>query len=317
MHDSRFLADPVGSATERWVKSSRHVAPNGSLMRTHPLGVIAIGCSEEEAWQLSVDVGRTTHVDPRCVVACCISVGLIRGLLRGEILDEENVDAAIERAYQWVHGQPRLMNPDSSTELTESDLERRLERGDFESHVFAKTFESLALDDKQQMGYVYKCLGSAVLALRLAVRSGTGLSSEKGWTCKKSYFEEIMVNLAMEGGDADTNMAAAGALLGAYLGYTNLPPHWALGLAHKSWLMSKINRLTIAVGITPGKLLPEEDEACDGGKGLMNHDQLEQRNKVIVTRIEERLSKAKVKEAAEKGKKKHMMGYSISGWRKC
>jgi ADP-ribosylglycohydrolase len=48
-----------------------------------------------------------------------------------------------------------------------------------------------------------------------------------------TLFEELTVDLVVEGGDADTNAAAACALLGAYLGYANLPSHWTLGLAHK------------------------------------------------------------------------------------
>jgi ADP-ribosylglycohydrolase len=34
----------------------------------------------------------------------------------------------------------------------------------------------------------------------------------------ETLFEELIVNLIMEGGDADTNAAVAGAVLGAYLG---------------------------------------------------------------------------------------------------
>ena len=83
---------------------------------------------------------------------------------------------------------------------------------------------------------------------------------------KAKVFEELMVKLIMEGGDADTNGAAAGALLGAYLGYANLPSHWKLGLAHNEWLMAKTERLAIAVGAAPGELKPGWDEAADGGK---------------------------------------------------
>jgi hypothetical protein len=71
-------------------------------MRTHPIGVIGVGLSEKDALELSISVGWTTHVDPRCTVSCCIEVALIRGLLRCEIIDEEDVNACIERCYKWV-----------------------------------------------------------------------------------------------------------------------------------------------------------------------------------------------------------------------
>jgi hypothetical protein len=39
-----------------------------------------------------------------------------------------------------------------------------------------------------------------------------------------------------------------------------------LGLAHNDWLMAKVERLTIAVGVNKGTLYSEKDEAADGGK---------------------------------------------------
>jgi ADP-ribosylglycohydrolase len=68
----RFLEDPIRLATYKWEKGGRNAAPNGSLMRTHPIGIIGFGLTEEETWRLAVDVGSTTHADPRCKVACCI-----------------------------------------------------------------------------------------------------------------------------------------------------------------------------------------------------------------------------------------------------
>ncbi|KAJ4984201.1 hypothetical protein SVAN01_10309 [Stagonosporopsis vannaccii] len=264
----RYLSDPFGCATERWIKSSRKAAPNGSLMRTHPIGVIGVNLTEEQTWRLSVRVGRTTHVDPRCVVACCISVGVIRQLLRGQIEAEKDMDAAIERAYEWVRRQPDLMNPGHSVDLTENQIRLHLERQEFEKHVYAQTLQELQLDAQGKIGYVYKCLGAAILILRLAIRRTSRASLAIGVAGKAQLFEKLMVQLIMEGGDADTNGAAAGALLGAYLGYANLPSHWKLGLAHNEWLMSKIERLAIAAGVAYGTLGRVRDEAPDGGKGL-------------------------------------------------
>ncbi|KAF2623228.1 ADP-ribosylglycohydrolase [Macroventuria anomochaeta] len=266
VNNSRFLSSPLQCATDRWIKSSRHAAPNGSLMRTHPIGVIGVYAQEEETWQLSVDVGRTTHVDPRCVVACCISVGLVRGLLRGEIETEEDINAVIERAYAWVLKQPDLTNPGQPTGLAETEIRLHLERQEFKKHVYAETLDELQLDSQGEIGYVYKCLGSAVLLLRLAFRRITKSSLAVGIAGKAQLFEELMVALIMEGGDADTNGAAAGALLGAYVGYANLPSHWKLGIAHNEWLMAKTERLAVAVGVVRGTLHPEGDEAADGGR---------------------------------------------------
>lgn len=299
-----YLKDPTDTAIKRWVKTARHVAPNGSLMRTHPIGVIGVGLPEEEVWRLAASVGMTTHADPRCTVACCISVGLIWGLLRGEITTMEHVDAAIERAYNWVVSQPDLMNPGLYTDITEWEIKRHLERKEFERHVYAQSLEDLKLDNHKEMGYVYKCLGSAILTLRLGIRAvqGSVLPS-------KELFEDLMTDLIMEGGDSDTNGAAAGALLGAYVGYANLPSNWASGLTHKDWLMSKILRLTKATGIMEGELEEEKDEAPDGGKGLMNREELERRDCAMLTLILERK-----KEQQERDKKEKVKGKGLVGW---
>ncbi|KAF2187880.1 ADP-ribosylglycohydrolase [Zopfia rhizophila CBS 207.26] len=306
VNNSKYLDDPAGTATQRWIKTNRHVAPNGSLMRTHPIGVMCIGLSEEEALKIAAEVGRTTHVDPRCVVACCISVGLIRGILRGGIRSEEHVDKAIERAYDWVSAQPELMNPGLDPEMTEWEVTRYLERREFERHVYAKEMEELKLDNTKEMGYVYKCLGSAVLTLRLGIRA-----TKASTVPPKNLFEDLMTDLIMEGGDADTNGAAAGALLGAWLGYANLPLHWANGLAHREWLMSKITRLTKVLRVVQGQVQEEKDETPDGGKGLMNREELEKRDRDMLHTILLRDKERKEKEERERRKNQ---GKGLTGW---
>ncbi|KAH7079626.1 ADP-ribosylglycohydrolase-domain-containing protein [Paraphoma chrysanthemicola] len=300
-----FLSNPLSNATAAWEKTQRHVAPNGSLMRTHPLGVIGVGLSEEAAWDLSVDVGRVTHVDPRCVVSCAISVGLVRGLLRGEIVDESGVDAAIERAYAFVKSRPDLMNPGDDADLTTFEIERHLERREFERHIYAKSLEELKLDNHKEMGYVYKCLGSAVFTLRLAMQKNIGLQPLDAMT----LFEELTVELIMEGGDADTNAAAACALLGAYLGYARLPVHWTLGLAHKEWLMEKTRRLAVAANLAKGPLEVQKDEAAEGPEGKMNQDQLDYRWQMLIVQMVQRKKEGEERAKAAKKEKK-----GIAGW---
>lgn len=72
-----YLDNPEGLALQVWLKTNRNAAPNGSLMRTHPLGVMCVGRSLEETFQIAADVGRVTHVDPRCVVSCCLATALV------------------------------------------------------------------------------------------------------------------------------------------------------------------------------------------------------------------------------------------------
>lgn len=307
MTNPDYLSSPFSTAVTRWVKTARHVAPNGSLMRTHPIGIIGVGMSEEACWRLAADVGRTTHADPRCTVACCISVGLIRGLLRGEIGTGNDVNKAIERAYDWVGVQPDLINPGLDAELTEFEIKRHLDRREFERHVYATSYVDLHLDNHKEMGYVYKCLGSAVLALRCCMRARSAYGSVA--PPSKSLFEDVVTELVMEGGDADTNAAAAGALVGAYLGYAHLPAHWTEGLAHKQWLEEKSLRFLKVLGIVEGPVKEEADEMPDGGKPLMDRDQLEKRDARLLATI---LTRKKERDDMEREKKAKAKG--LAGW---
>jgi len=56
-------------------------------------------------------------------------------------------------------------------------------------------------------------------------------------------FEEALIQVVNKGGDADTNGAVAGALLGARDGYESLPQRWREGLAEASKVMDLADSL--------------------------------------------------------------------------
>jgi hypothetical protein len=49
-------------------------------------------------------------------------------------------------------------------------------------------------------------------------------------------FKHAITAITREGGDADTNATVAGALMGAALGFQQLPQDWVSGLLHGDWL---------------------------------------------------------------------------------
>jgi hypothetical protein len=267
-------------------------------MRTHPIGIIGFGLTEEETWRLAVDVGSTTHADPRCKVACCIQVALIRGLLRGDIQDAIDVNAYIKRSYNFVVS----LLVSEAPEDTKNPMPR-LSITELNRHVHAKTLAALELDSPDKIGYVYKCLGSAIVLLRRAMHRNT-LAPPISPLASETLFEDLTVDLIMEGGDADTNAAAACALLGAYLGYSRLPSHWTLGLAHKEWLMEKTYRLAIASGVIGDFLHPVDEEARDGGRGFLSREELRARDaQVLQERREEAFLKKRERAAVKKAER--------------
>lgn len=289
-----YLEDPVKIATDVWVKSNRNAAPNGSLMRTHPIGVIYYEESENEVFEIATRVGRVTHVDPRCVVSCCVQVGLVGGILRGEISREEDIDGLIERAWEWVKARKEYVNPEGG-----ETSEELLSREEFRRHCYAETLEELQLDDARKMGYVYKCLGSAILTLRKAMRREAAEVIPSG----AKMFEDLIVDLVMESGDADTNACVAGALLGAWVGYDRLPQYWVGGLHDREWLLKECSSVLYRLDLKNGEELKEmvkndKDTALDGGRGLLSKKELYDRERDFVMMI-----LMKQKERREAGEK--------------
>lgn len=278
VRNSSFLEDPEGRARDVWVKSGKTVAPNGSLMRTHPLGVMCISRTRTETFETAARFSVITHVDPRCIVSCAIGTELVRGLSRGEYTDESHIDAVIEAALEWY---PKWAAARDAAAGRETE---KLDREELYRHVEVSYFHELDLAS-DAMGYVYKCLGSGILALRLAIRHMATTTTPL--SLQASTFDLVIVTLITKGGDADTNACFAGALLGAYLGYRALPPHWKDGLRHGYWLMRKAESLSRLLGVTPGTYSGKEDTdtAVDGGRGLLTDAEMEKRFMILQAHI--------------------------------
>ena len=148
-------------------------------------------------------VCKITHYDPRCVGSCVIVCLMISFLLQG-LTDIEQLAS-------------RLM--------TEGDIFDDRIRPYLKEHVRAN-IEALNLGEKDSIGYTLKTLSAGFWALQHATSYESGISS-----------------IIHQGGDADTNAAVAGAILGARFGYDALPARWLEGLHRKDWLMDQANQL--------------------------------------------------------------------------
>jgi ADP-ribosylglycohydrolase len=294
-----FSKAPFDVALDSWLKGGRSNAANGSLMRTHPLGVMCIGLSLEQTFWTTAHMSRTTHVDPRCVLACCISTALIRGILRGEVIQEANIDDIMQKAYNWVFALDELRNPGLAEELSPEVQENLLNEGEFKRHVNAKSFAELELDDSRKMGYVYKCLGSGILSLRLGMREKVPASST---------FEKLITELIMQGGDADTNATVAGAFLGAWLGFARLPSNWTEGIRHRAWLLQKTETLSRLVKVSEDCYNTESPSDSDtglyGGKAPMTDKEVETMEKDLLIKILEKQKERREEEQKGEQRKK-------------
>lgn len=110
-------------------------------------------------------------------------------------------------------------------------LETVEQEEELKQHMFAKSLDDLDLDEAGKIGSTYKCLGAGFRSLR------------------QNDFRAAIEAIAFEAGDADTNGAVAGALLGCKLGASKLPDSWLNGLRHKDWLDGHINKFLALLGL--------------------------------------------------------------------
>ncbi|KJZ72263.1 hypothetical protein HIM_08304 [Hirsutella minnesotensis 3608] len=300
-----FLQDPEGTARHHWIVCSHRAAPNGSLMRTHPLGVICLDKTIEDTFQLAADFSVITHVDPRCIVSCAIGTALIRGILRHDVYAEAHIDGIIDAAIEWYAGYRERQIAQSPSRAEEPDLDLE----ELKRHTTVRQLADLRLDEARKIGYVYKTLGAGIHTLRLAMRvlhsTGGAMSSQLG------LFESLITDLVMEAGDADTNAGFAGALLGSLLGFGVLPRHWRDGLRHGVWLLDKAEGLgaLLGVGNVSYDGLEDKDTAPDGGRGFLTDKQIDTKvMKLQAWMVQEERKKTDL-ESRTKKRDSHWLGW--------
>lgn len=187
-----FLTEPVIVAQEVWKTGGSVAAPNGGVMRAALGGLVH---PEDLVWTevRAAAACRATHYDPRCV-ASAVGVAVATAcLVAGKAIDEA-IAEAFTRAKRYHR-----------------------DSGSF----IGCSLSDLALDEGlpgkgAPVGYTYKCFGAGFWALEEA---------NKG-----RNFTDILAEVCAAGGDADTNAAVAGALLGAHFGIEGIPEHFKLGL---------------------------------------------------------------------------------------
>ena len=104
--------------------------------------------------------------------------------------------------------------------------------------VVDKALSDLDLDELNSIGYTYKCLSCALTALRQHHRL-----MQSGTMSPEECFQRVISDVVSQGGDADTNAAVSGALLGCYCGYSRLPQKWVSKMPYVMWLDAWVQKL--------------------------------------------------------------------------
>jgi ADP-ribosylglycohydrolase len=200
----------VDAAHAYWSKfeGARKPAANGALMRVGPevLAAVLRGYDDGKVMESIHDFCSVTHCDPRCV-ASSIVVGMFLCYAFRKCAGNKKPNVAVDiplwilearkcgyaylEGYARLTGEPLETYTDEYTAVFEHD-----------------NFSTIMLDGSGAIGYTYKCLAAAITALKRISHDDPVI--------------DVVCDLVACGGDADTNAAIAGKLIGAVLGSRDL-----------------------------------------------------------------------------------------------
>jgi len=206
-----FLTDPLKASEDIWDSFGRDRAANGGVMRAVG-GALPIPWSGHDTLQHAAVACKVTHFDPRCVASAVAATKALSWLIGGFPVEE-----AIERAAR----QGARISPDSETYIRQTDD------------------GILDLAEEGASGFTYKCLGAGFWALNEFQRRTDERHDDEPY----GRFWDILSRVIRAGGDTDTNAALAGALMGAHIGFSNLPLELVEGLRDKDQLDALLEAL--------------------------------------------------------------------------
>jgi ADP-ribosylglycohydrolase len=204
-----------------WRSNAHRPAGNGSLMRTAPIGVYYANAGANVVIENAIADSLITHADPRCMLAAALfDVSIMHAILARTTphlaVGSVGCDMVVEarEAMPVAAGKLReVFGEDIQThgeelaalETAEQDLRR-----DFEA-----AFSPEPGVHNDELG-LHRTAGFVRVAFRLAL-----------WHCvHTASWRDAVIDTASRGGDADTNAAIVGALLGARDGIHAVPAAW-------------------------------------------------------------------------------------------
>jgi ADP-ribosyl-[dinitrogen reductase] hydrolase len=219
---------------EQW--SGQKPAGNGSLMRTAPIGIYFARRQDERIAASWAD-SSLTHYDPRCRLACVAFNGALAAGVQG--VAPAGMLVAATRELEIAASRYAMPLPANEHAFAEGarEIAQDLWMAEAPEPRLDGVAEDGGLDMLMQSGFVR-------VAFRLAF-----------WELLHApSFESALIDVVNRGGDADTNGAIVGALLGAHYREDRIPAEWrdqvlgARGLLpqyHPNVLLSMIETLSL------------------------------------------------------------------------
>ncbi|KAG0366818.1 ADP-ribosylglycohydrolase-domain-containing protein [Gamsiella multidivaricata] len=111
---------------------------------------------------------------------------------------------------------------------------------ELEAHCFPQSLRQLELGEGTKIGYTFKCIGVAYYG---ATRRVDPSPTAPEYSGPAGLFRGVMEQVTLQGGDADTNDAVMGSLLGARFGLEKgIPTGWWTELQHLKWFEDTVDQ---------------------------------------------------------------------------
>jgi ADP-ribosylglycohydrolase len=214
---NNFLKDPHAAAKEAWKDDNlpirKRAAANGAVMRTGAIGAIYHN-DLSQAVQEAIRYAKVTHADPRSIASAVAATVAIALLHEGASVEnamhhaEEIAVRVLWDEMKNVYGDLNPADQENWTNIAE-EFEKELRE------CMHADLAHLNLEDPARMGYTFKTLGAGFHALRRSQELAASLAQDPNPKIEV-IFDTVIGEIIWEGGDADTNAAVAGALVGAF-----------------------------------------------------------------------------------------------------
>ncbi|KAF9582677.1 hypothetical protein BGW38_010899 [Lunasporangiospora selenospora] len=110
---------------------------------------------------------------------------------------------------------------------------------ELESHCFPRNMAQLDLEHIPAIGYAFKCIGVGVYGATRRIDPSPTAPEYQG---AKGLFRGTMEQVTLQAGDADTNAAVMGSILGARFGLEQgIPTAWWTKLQHLNWMTETVD----------------------------------------------------------------------------
>ncbi len=232
-----YLTNPINSSCRSYKLTGGDSATNDAL-------VCNAICGIKKKWYKNTILHTIiTTYDSRCLSACVVQSNIIYSIFWRKPINWTSLNALCQKLIvnQKFRKTNNLIeyNNHWHIALNYSNFIRICKEDDpFESFLEKLNIGDYNANDAQS----YSLLGM-VLSMVIVIDIQGEISA--GRCPDEEYYIRRVSQLAARGGDATSNCAIVGAIIGAFIGFKKLPQEWIKKINNTAWLDLKLQKLKI------------------------------------------------------------------------